>query len=288
MNSRFDRERRQPPYYLLTGLILGLILGSIVSFFVFPVQYNNVPPETLNLVDKDQYRLMIAQAYQAAPDIGRAQARLGLLREANMIQVLQEQVKRSENRSDAQVLQNLAFALRDPALPEMSTAIPILTEIPPTTTSTPTFPPRVDTATVVSPLSTNTPQPNQPTFTPLPPTATSALTGNIPFVLAEKKEICNPGLSEPLIQVEVFDDDQNPLSNMQVNVSWDSGQDSFYTGYFPEISLGYADFMMTEGVSYNVRIGDIGENVTNLLAPKCEDDAGNQYWGSIYLRFEEP
>ena len=102
MNSRFAEEKRHPPYYLLTGLILGLAIGLIVTMVVFPVQYSNVPPETLNTTDKDRYRLMIALAYQANQDLGRASARLGLLREEDVASQLVQQSRRSQSRDDAQ------------------------------------------------------------------------------------------------------------------------------------------------------------------------------------------
>lgn len=88
MNSKYREERYRPPFYLLTGIILGLIIGFTFSFYLFPIEYSNVPPETLQSVDKDQYRLMIAYAFHANQDIGRANARLGLLREDNVLEIL--------------------------------------------------------------------------------------------------------------------------------------------------------------------------------------------------------
>lgn len=288
MNSRYRQERYHPPYYLLTGLILGLLLGFGITFLLFPVQYTNVPPETLQSVDKDQYRLMIASAFQANGDFGRAFARLGVLREENLANVLLQQAQRSERRSDAQLLLKLSQALEkspaqnDSALPEIPATITIA---PPQTT------PEASTTEQPTTQAIRTATGEAPTLsvtrTPFPtPASVSSL--NIPFRLIEQQTVCNPAYTDSLIQIEVVDKKNKPLSNARVFVSWEGGQDIFYTGFFPEISAGYADYSITSGISYRVRIGEIGAVVENISAPECQDANNNPYWGSISLLFAEP
>lgn len=288
MNSRYQQERHHPPYYLLTGLILGLALGFGITFLFFPVHYTNVPPETLQSVDKDQYRLMIASAFQANNDLGRAQARLGVLRENNLSEVLLQQAQRSQLRSDAQLLLKLSQALQKTPVSE-NTAV-----FTPTSSSVSTQPAETKSTNQTSeatslPVRSATPQSTKQTSNPTPivePSQVSSL--YVPFRLAEEKTICDPSFKDTLIQIEVIDKKEKPISNARVFVTWEGGQDVFYTGYFPEISMGYADFSMTPEISYSVRIGEIGEVVENILAPECSDDNGNQYWGSISLLFAEP
>lgn len=288
MNSRYRQERHHPPYYLLTGFILGLLIGFGITFLVFPVQYTNIPPETLQSVDKDQYRLMIASAYQANEDIGRARARLGVLREENMAEVLLQQAQRSERRSDAQLLLKLSQALEKSPLavgttnPEIPATITIAApqSTPETEASEQPTTQAVRTATVAVTNSTVT-------RTPFP-TPASVSSMNIPFRLVEQNSICDPTYSESLIQIEVVDKKNKPLSNARVFVSWDGGQDIFYTGFFPELSPGYADFSMLPETPYRVRIGEIGAVVENIIAPECQDENNNNYWGSISLLFAEP
>ena len=294
MNSRFQQERRQPPYYLLTGLLLGLVIGFVVTMVVFPVQYTNVPPETLNINDKDQYRLMIAMAFQANQDLGRASARLGLLRDDDIAGQLIQQSRRSQLRSDAQVLLNLAQAIQNPYVQ------PVLNQNPTEFTTSETNSIAITstiTATVLpeeennnsQDIRTATPQPARPQPTTIIKSSPTALAmSSIPFQLSEKQTICNPTYQESLIQVEVFNRNGDPIPNSRITVYWSNGQDSFYTGYFPEISAGYADFNMSPPTIYSVRVGEIGELVTNLSAPECKNDADNSYWGSLYLRFDEP
>lgn len=297
MNSRFAEEKRHPPYYLLTGLILGLTIGLIVTMVVFPVQYSNVPPETLNTTDKDRYRLMIALAYQANQDLGRASARLGLLREEDVASQLVQQSRRSQSRDDAQILLNLAQAIQNPnpqpvGNQDLQTPTITVTDRPtitasPTATSTPTSSPTVEITETQSVTETFQPTQSTPTITSTP-SPTTVQNTNLAFQLIENQTICNPNYQDPLIQVEVFNAEGQPLPNTRIIVTWAEGQDTFYTGYYPDISLGYADFLMEPETTYNVRVGDIGELVTDLTAPTCETDDGAAYWGSIYLRFDAP
>lgn len=297
MNSRFAEEKRHPPYYLITGFILGLAIGLILTMVILPVQYSNVPPETLNPTDKDRYRLMIALSYQANQDLGRANARLGLLRDDDIAGQLIQQSRRSQSRGDAQILLNLAQAIQNPnpqPVANLTMESPIITSTPPpaltitpTNTNTPTITPTLETTQTSATTETPEPTQNEPTKT-LTPTVTSVVSANLAFQLIDNQTICNPAYNIPLIQVEVFDADGEPLPNARVIVTWANGQNSFFTGYYPEISLGYADFLMEPDTDYNLKVGDIGELVTNLTAPICEDDEGADYWGSIYLQFEAP
>ena len=296
MNSRFQEERRQPPYYLLTGLLLGLAIGFVLTMVILPVQYSNVPPETLNTTDKDRYRLMIAMAFQANQDLGRASARLGLLRDDDIAGQLIQQSRRSETKSDAQVLLNLAQVIQNPLAqpvipfqpPDVFTATeesaPIPTSTPfPMETMTPTE--SIDETQSV----TSTPQPTRLISTAIVQNSpTPNISADLPFQLTENEIICNTSYSESLIQVEVFDAEGEPISNARITVTWSTGQDTFFTGFYPEISLGYADFTMTPETIYSLKVGNIGEMVTDLMASECTDDSENSFWGSIYLRFDAP
>jgi hypothetical protein len=295
MNSRFSEEKRQPPYYLITGFLLGIIIGFIVTMVVFPVQYTNAPPETLNQADKDRYRVMIALAYQANQDIGRATARLGLLRDDDIAGQLIQQSRRSQTRSDAQILLNLAQAIQNPnSQPVVEIEFPTATiaptetpEFSPTLTNTPTISPTVEITETLSSVEAS--QPSVTRSLPVPTsTATVIQNTNLAFRLSENQLICNTSYQDSLIQIEVFDGDGKPIPNSKIIVAWATGQNTFYTGYFPDVSLGYADFSMEPETVYSVKVGDIGELVSNLKALECQSDTGNSYWGSIYLRFDAP
>jgi hypothetical protein len=59
---------------LLTGIALGLAYG----WFVDPVDYFDLTPETLRNDYKADYVLMVAEAYQADKDAGLAARRLAI------------------------------------------------------------------------------------------------------------------------------------------------------------------------------------------------------------------
>jgi hypothetical protein len=102
-------------WYLLTGVVLGIILGILFAWVISPVEYVDTAPESLTNEFKDQYRVLIATAYVANGDLVRAKARLGLLGEADIYLVVAEQAQQmlAEGGSveEAQALGRLALAL---------------------------------------------------------------------------------------------------------------------------------------------------------------------------------
>ena len=102
-------------WYLITGVVLGIILGILFAWVISPVEYVDTAPESLTNEFKDQYRVLIASAYVANGDLVRAKARLGLLGEANIYLVVAEQAQQmlAEGGSveEAQALGRLALAL---------------------------------------------------------------------------------------------------------------------------------------------------------------------------------
>ena len=102
-------------WYLLTGVVLGIILGILFAWVISPVKYVDTAPESLKDEFKDQYRVLIASAYAANGDLVRAKARLELLDEADIYLVVAEQAQQmlAEGGSveEAQALGRLALAL---------------------------------------------------------------------------------------------------------------------------------------------------------------------------------
>ena len=77
------------------------------------------------------------------------------------------------------------------------------------------------------------------------------------------------------------------MPGVAINVNWDAGEDTFYTGLKPEFDLGYADFEMTPSVFYDVHLEGGGE-LTGLTSLECETTAGERYWGSWRVNFIQP
>lgn len=270
-------------WYLLTGGVIGILLGLLISLVLLPVEYTDTEPYSLREKDRAIYREMIAQAYLVEGDTPRALARLALLKDPNPANALVEQAQsmlaQGGDEAKARSLALLAAAINQPSvnitplpviLPTFTATAPIPTE----TTATPT----VILATR-TPMATITPR---PTFTPQP-------TQGAPFTLVKQSEVCDPDLKEPLIQVFVVDASEIPVPGVKIEISQpNSGVESFYTGLYPEISRGYADYSMLPGMTYNLRVGEAGQLVLNLSIPACKDDSGTSYPGSIRLDFKQP
>lgn len=298
-------RQERGPWYLLTGLIIGVVFGVLYAWLVSPVEYVDTPPASLRADFKDQYRQMIALAYQANSDLNRASVRLSLLQDASPAAALAAQAQQARAQGvspqEAAALAELASALGQPAA-TLDASLPplVLTDVgatlaPVNPASTASASPAAASPSASSatrtalPTVTRTPTPTPlATFTPLP-TRTPTPTQGAPFALTGQEQVCDPALGEPLIQVYVFDAAENPVPSVEVLVSWGvNGQDRFFTGLKPELGLGYGDFSMTPGEIYVLRLASGGLPVENLSAEECARPSGERYWGSWKLTFIQP
>ena len=87
--------------YLLTGLLIGVILGLAYAWLVHPVHRGKVTPEVMRQEDKDRYRSLIAIAFLSEGDLVRARARLETLGESDSNQSLLDQAQRLETQGNA-------------------------------------------------------------------------------------------------------------------------------------------------------------------------------------------
>lgn len=287
------------PWYLLTGLVIGVALGLAYAWIIQPVRYTNTPPSSLRADFKEQYRTMIALAYLANGDLVRARARLELLQDQDLYRVLAEQAQRKlaegNYPEEARALGLLAVAMGQAPAPPTQPGGEVTPTAPPTTPTPTLSPTPLLTTTLTSSPAVITPQGTtgtaraspSPTGTPLP-TRTPTPTPGAPFVLERQQLVCNPNLGEALIQVEVYDSAEQPVPGVEVIVTWDSGENHFFTGFKPEISLGYADFSMTPGVVYTLRLAEGGEIIPGLTPTECESPNGDRYWGAWKLVFVQP
>lgn len=297
-------------WYLLTALVLGLALGLLISWKLYTVSYVNTEPKSLRDDFKDQYRALIAAAYAANNDLEAARARLAYIGDEDPAAALTEQAQRValSNRPQAEVaaelsaLTRLASAIEQPPTP--SPAAPIASPSSPpegaeaSPSSTPTVevtPTLVSSATpspvvVISPgAASASPAPRNPTRTPTPlPTRTPTPTPGAPFVLQRQLFVCNQKLPQPLIQVQTRDAASQPVPGVEIVVAWQDGEEHFFTGLKPELGLGYADFTMTPGVVYSLRLAEGGETLNDLTPQECETVDGTRYWGSWLLMFVQP
>ncbi len=113
--SRGQKVERQPPLFLVTGLVAGLVLGLLIAWIVFPARAGSIDPAELNSEQKDQYRIAIALAFASSGDLGRAEARLALLNDPNPARALRNQAQlqllQPDGQREARALDQLADAL---------------------------------------------------------------------------------------------------------------------------------------------------------------------------------
>jgi len=296
MRESARRERSRPPWYLLTGLLLGLVAGLLLSVWWWPVPYDYAAPGDLNPTAKDHYRLQIARAYLDSRDSGRAYPRYELLNDSAPSAILGAQAQRAlaeGNDRDSQALAHLTAGL-DPAQRvepvELAEATSIsIPSLQPGLTNTP-----VGVTDQIPLEATSEPGTPQATFAPLAipladiPRATPTLfpTLNAPFILKDRSIDCT-GASNGLIQIWVENASGQAIPGTRVQIAWNGGEETFFTGLKPEINVGYADFQMTRDLSYSVRVGENGETITTLTVADCAAEGRPDLGGGVILRFTE-
>jgi len=289
MNYSEDRGA----WYLLTGIIVGAVLGIVYTRYFQPVRYVDTSPAALRQDFKDQYRSLIAASYLANGDLVRASARLDLLQDSDTFRALTEQAQRALARdgatTEARSLGLLAIALGQ-AAPGPGQAITQASRLPTVTAalSTPSNLNNTDqgnsTLTVHQQDTQTIPEsPELPVTTPngIPETPLSAES----FVMISMSEACDLPLSAPIIQVEVSDRSGNPAPGVLVIVTWVGGEERFFTGLKSEKGLGYADFTLNPEFVYSLRINENGSPLGNISAVRCTSDSGEPYWGAVLLKF---
>ncbi len=301
MRERRRRRSGGTPWFLLTGFVVGLVTGLLYGYFVSPVEYVDSSPSTLIGLEKDRYRVLIAQAFQADHNLERARQRLALLKDNSGSQNLAAQAQRllAANADD---LGAHALAVLAAALAPQTTPVPLPTPtVIITLQASPTAGPAVSPSATLSPgqeVQTATPLPSStPTTTPtitLTPAVTftprnterPTATLGAPFTLKDKKQVCDRSLPGGLLQVQVIDSAGQGIPGVAVHVTWQGGEDTFYTGLMPEDGPGYADFLMTSKVVYTVRAGEGGGAVSGLSVPVC-GTGSSTYPGGWYIVFKQ-
>jgi hypothetical protein len=295
-------------FFIILGLIAGLSLGLIYSWQISPVTYVDANPAILRADFKDKYRIVIAAAYSSSLDLARARARLDLLSDKDPIGELSAQAQRmagaGESIEDTQLLAKLATDLQQgyasnviPGTPVVITSFvgtPFVAvtgtqglETPNTEGPIPTVTDFLEPAILPTLSFEQTPLVPQGLYTPTPrPIPTQGI--NIPFTLVGQETVCDKTLSSGLLQFILMDSHHNQAPGIQIIVTWDEGEDSFFTGFKTEIGDGYADFIMQADTVYSIRVVDGGSFVPNISVPACTDSNGENYLGGILLTFQQP
>ena len=279
---------KQSSLYLISGIVIGLLVGLIYTILIDPVTFVDTQPSSLNEESKSNFRMLVAKAYQANGDLGRASTRLNLLSESNPISILSVQAQNiittGGNMEDARKLALLANDMQNGVSSiQASSGFEENAEgSDPTSKIEPTNEGNIQ-STGTGETVESTPEPEY-TFTPRV-TRTSVPTLSSPFTMEYEQIVCEKEQPEGLLQVEILDKDGNPVPGVKIEVTWQGGSDYFYTGLYPEINPGYADFEMEAGTVYSLRIENSTEVVDTIEPPLCEGGKDDDYYGGWWYRF---
>lgn len=282
------------PWDILLALLAGLGLGLVYSWIISPARIVDAEPVALRADFKDQYRSVIAAAYNATGNLPRAQARLALLGDPDPIEALNAQAQRmlaggnQFEQPDQVAALALALSGDDHTNAPVST---LPTDIANDVDATVTLPPPPPDVPI---LLTETPEiiETQPAVTvsvPTPrPTRTAVPTLGAPFALAGQETICDSNLPDGLLQVLVLNVNRRQLAGVEIVLTWDGGKEQFFTGLKPELGNGYADYIMTPDVTYAIQLARGSDVALGIVAPTCQTSSGETFFGGVKLTFQQP
>jgi hypothetical protein len=294
---RFDF--RNNTLHIILALLLGLGLGLIYAWMISPVTYVDASPAILRVDFKDQYRSVIAASYASTYNLPRASERLKLLGDNDPVGELSAQAQRmlaaGEPFEDVRPLAQLATDLQQGFASAPITNVPIVEIVNTPTLETPFVEPTIfltetfvfDEPTLSFEQTLVIPEQPLTTSTPRPTSRPDPAAGE-PFTLVGQDTVCDPSLKEGLLQVILMDSRRRQVPGIKIIVTWNQGEDNFFTGLKPELGNGYADFFMQADTIYSVRVVEGGSFVPNITAPSCTDPNGATYMGGLLLTFQQP
>ena len=289
---------RRLPWDIFLALLAGLGLGLVYSWIIHPRGTTDTQPSTLRADFKDEYRSVIAAAYAATGNLARAQARLALLGDSNSIEALDAQAQRMQASGNqferADQVAALALVLKNGS--DNANGVSIVASAPTheivnqsDNTATATLPPPPPDVPIVLTETPVTPEAGSTVIVPTPrPTQTIVPTLGAPFKLTGQESICDPNLPDGLLQVVVLNSNRRQLAGVGIVITWDGGEEQFFTGLKPELGDGYADYIMTPDVTYTIQLARGSDVALGILAPTCQTPTGENYLGSIKLTFQQP
>ncbi len=289
--------RRIPWWRLgaMLALLAGSGLGLIYSWMISPPRIIDAGPAVLRADFKDEYRSVIAAAYNATGNLPRAQARLALLGDPDPVEALNAQAQRMlasgdrfENPDHVAALA-LALDVDHDRAPVSTPTVETAGNFDNTATATsPPPPPEVPIELTETPEIIEI-QPTEPVSVATPrPTRTLIPTLGAPFALTGQETICDSNLPDGLLQVLVLNSNRRQLAGVEIVITWDGGKEQFFTGLKPELGNGYADYIMTPDVTYAIQLARGSDVALGIVAPTCQTSSGETFFGGVKLTFQQP
>jgi hypothetical protein len=108
------KRARQVIVRIAIGIVVGLILGAAIGWWLWPVTYTNTSPASLRQDYRDDYILMVARTYELEEDIEHARSRLEQLDAETPSEPIVELAERlMEQDSSEAAIARLARLARD-------------------------------------------------------------------------------------------------------------------------------------------------------------------------------
>lgn len=284
---------RRLPWDIILALLAGFGLGLVYAWIISPLRVVDAAPVALRPDFKDDYRAAIAAAFQGTGDLDRAQARLSLLNDSNAIDALNAQAQRmmasGDSYGQADQVAALAVALErgEGSIPATMPATEVIRNT--NVTASVTIPPPPADVPI---LLTETVEPAETLSIPVAstprPTRTAVPTPGAPFLLSGQENVCDTNLPDGLLQVIVLNSNRRQIPGIKIVITWDGGEEQFFTGLKPELGDGYADYMMTPNVSYTVQLALGSDIASELVTPTCQSPSGETFFGGIKLTYQQP
>ena len=280
-------------WLLLLALLIGIGLGLVYSWLISPVRVVDSEPIALRADFKDQYRSVISAAYSGTGNLERAKVRLALLGDQNSVEALNAQAQRLMAGGDFQNADHLAVLsaallgmvdVVNPAPSQISQPDPKI--VPTQIIESPT---KISTAQIIP---TETPEFIATEIVVIAstprPTRTLVPTQGASFKLIVQESICDSNLPDGLLQILVMNSRRKQLAGIEIRVTWDAGNDQFFTGLKPELGNGYADFLMTPNTAYTVQLAKGSDISSGLFTQVCQTPSGESFLGGYKLTFQQP
>lgn len=233
----------------LASLVVGVVLGLLITWVLWPVEFKNADPADLRQSLKDDYVRMISLAYEADGNRDLAQRRLVALNLTNPAQTFNDLIEREIRNANDPATQD--------ALIHLSQALGFK---PPYTALRPAPSPRGGTPVTVAVVAT--PAASVPSF---------QLVGHTQLTCADEPE-------SAYLKFFVRDPAGHDLPNLAIEIRGKDILETIYTGLKPERGIGYADYEAAPG-TYSVTIlNSQTETFANLvigeMPANCRADRG--------------
>ncbi len=93
-------HKKRGPFYLITGLTIGLLIGFFYGWVMNPTRYVDITPRSLHTDFQKLYLQMIAESYQANEDMGRSYFRMKQMMDPVNVDTLRSMLLEMESDPD--------------------------------------------------------------------------------------------------------------------------------------------------------------------------------------------